>query len=84
MLYYEFKENQVMKVDLHKMKVWEAALFLNEVVNNAPKCIKGIIVIHGYHNGKALLNMVRKDFDNKRVERKVLGLNQGITSLILN
>ncbi|WP_051823933.1 Smr/MutS family protein [Clostridium sulfidigenes] len=84
MLYYEFKENEIMKVDLHRMRVWEAAMYLNEAVNNAPENIKEIIVIHGYHNGTSLLDMVRKDFINKRVGKKLLGINQGITSLILN
>ena len=81
---YDFKENEIMLVDLHNMKLWEATLYLTNVVADAPQEIKEIVVIHGYHNGKILLNMVRKDFVNNRVKRKVLGLNQGITSLILN
>lgn len=83
MLDYSFKETQIMKIDLHKMKVWEATLYLNNKVATAPGDIKEIIVIHGYHNGTALMNMVRQEFYNPRVKRKFLSLNQGVTSLIL-
>lgn len=84
MLYSEFNPCEVLRVDLHKMKVWEATVYLNNVVNRTPKDIKEIVVIHGYNNGTALLDMVRNDFVNKRIKMKLKGLNQGITSLILN
>lgn len=80
---YEFKETELLKIDLHKMNVWEAIMYLSNVVESAPIEIKEIVVVHGYHTGSALLNMVRKDFTNPRVKRKFLSLNQGITSLIL-
>ena len=32
MLDYSFKETEIMKIDLHKMKVWEAAIYLNNKV----------------------------------------------------
>jgi DNA-nicking Smr family endonuclease len=84
MLSCDLKENEVIKVDLHRMKVWEAAQYLNMIVTIAPKEVKEIIVIHGYRSGKELMNMVRNDFTNKRVQRKYLSLNHGVTSLILN
>lgn len=83
MLDCNFKEIEIMKIDLHKMKVWEAAIYLHKKVAAAPQGIKEIIVIHGYHNGTALMNMVRQDFSSPRVKRKFLSLNQGVTSLIL-
>ena len=73
----------VVTVDLHCMQVAEAKNYLDIVLETVPSSIKEIIVIHGYHNGTAILNMVRKDF-NKRVSKKYLSLNQGVTSLILN
>lgn len=74
----------VVTVDLHCMQVAEAKNYLDIVLETVPSSIKEIIVIHGYHNGTAILNMVRKDFNNKRVSKKYLSLNQGVTSLILN
>lgn len=83
-MYYEFEENEILTIDLHGMKVWEATLYLSEFISEAPKNIKEIVVIHGYHGGIALQQMVRKDFSNKRIRRKILGINQGVTNLILN
>ena len=83
MLDCSFKETEIMKIDLHKMKVWEAAIYLNNKVATAPRDIKEIIVIHGYHNGTALMNMVRQEFFSPRVKRKFLSLNQGVTHLIM-
>ena len=80
---FEFKQNEILKVDLHRMRVWEAWLYLDRNVSFAPKEIKEIVVIHGYHSGTKLLDMVRKEYQNKRVKRKFLSLNQGVTSLIL-
>lgn len=83
-MYYEFEENEILTIDLHGMKVWEATLYLSAFISEAPKNIKEIVVIHGYHGGIALQQMVRKDFSNKRIRRKILGINQGVTNLILN
>lgn len=83
MLDCNFKETEIMKIDLHKMKVWEAASYLNMRVLTATHGIKEIVVIHGYHNGTALMNMVRQEFSSPRVKRKFLSLNPGVTSLIL-
>ena len=84
MLSCEFKQDEVLEVDLHHMKVWEAWMHLDKCVSTASSKVKEVIVIHGYHNGTTLLNMVRNDFDNKRVTKKFLSLNKGVTSLILS
>lgn len=82
-MFCEFKKDEIMEVDLHKMRLWEAWIFLDHFVNNAPTNIKEIIVIHGYHNGTSMLKMVRQSYNNKRVKKKYLSLNNGVTSLIL-
>lgn len=78
------KENQILTVDLHEYTVTDAKKKLTFIISKAPKGTREIVVIHGYHRGTALKEMVRKEFKNKRVARKIIGLNQGITSLILN
>ena len=83
MISYEFKPEEVMTVDLHKMRDWEAWLYLDNIISSVTDGIKEIVVIHGYHRGQALLNMVRKNYRNERVKKKLLSLNQGITSFIL-
>ena len=82
-MYTEFKKHEIITVDLHLHTVAEAKRRLEKVVQIAPRSIREIVVIHGYHHGTALLNMVRNDFHNRRVSRKILSLNQGVTSLIL-
>lgn len=82
-MFTEFKENEVLTIDIHNHTVYDAKQKLQLVVKIAPSEIKEIVVIHGYHSGTALRDMVRNDFRSKRVARKYLSLNPGITSLIL-
>ena len=82
-MFTEFKENEIITIDLHQYTVDDAKQKLQLAVTIAPNEIREIVVIHGYHRGTALRDMVRKDFKNSRVVRKFLSLNPGITSLIL-
>lgn len=82
-MFTEFKENEIITVDLHKHTVYAAKQKLQLVIAIAPDDIKEIIVIHGYRRGTALRDMVRNDFEDRRIARKFLSLNPGITSLIL-
>lgn len=83
MEYTQFKKEEIVKVDLHKMSSIDAMKYLDLFVETVPDSIKEIVVIHGYHRGTTLLNMVRNFYNNKRVKDKYVSLNQGITSLIL-
>lgn len=78
------KDNEVMTVDLHNMKVWDAWNYLDSLIAFAPKGTSEVIVIHGYNNGTKLMNMVRKDYKNNRVRSKFTSWNLGRTSLILS
>lgn len=80
---YFFKDDEILTVDLHHMREWEAIIYLNNIIQMAPNNIREIVVIHGYHNGMKLLNMVRKEYKNSRIKKKLLSLNQGVTNLIL-
>lgn len=83
MNYTQFKKEEIVEIDLHKMTISEAGKYLDFLVESLPDTIKEIVVIHGYHRGTHLLEMVRYSYENKRVKKKYLSLNQGITSLIL-
>ena len=72
------------EADIHGMTVSEAKKSLEKLLNTADSTIKEIDVIHGYSNGQALQNMVRKDLKHKRIAAKILSLNQGVTTLKLN
>ncbi len=82
-MFTEFKENEILKIDLHQYTVSDAKQKLQQTISVASPEVREIVVIHGYHRGTALRDMVRKDFKNKRVARKYISLNDGVTSLIL-
>ena len=86
-----FTENQMgriqmdgddfISVDMHGLSKHQAEKFLNNIINilREPTCIN---VIHGYNHGTAILEMVRNDFDNKKVQTKTsCSYNHGVTLL---
>ncbi len=83
MFSFGLTDKQVMTVDLHQMNTAQAKDWLYAKVTKAPREIREIEVVHGFHGGTALQNMVRKSFTHPKVRSKVLGLNPGTTILIL-
>jgi len=70
-------------IDLHDMQEQEARFYLERAIDTAEPKIKEIVVIHGYRQGQVILNMVRKEFTHKRIERKVIPYNKGVTLIYL-
>lgn len=72
-----------MQVDIHNMTYIDAKKSLEKLLStlNDPN-IKEILVIHGYHNGNVLQNMVRK-LKHPKIKQRILSLNNGETTLIL-
>lgn len=70
-------------LDLHDMQEIEAKFYLERTIETAEDKIKEIVVVHGYRKGQTILNMVRKDFKHKRIEKKVIPYNKGITLIYL-
>lgn len=70
-------------LDLHDMQVEEAEFYLERTIDTAEEKIKEIVVIHGYHKGQSILNMVRKEFQHKKIAKKVIPFNKGITLIYL-
>ncbi len=68
-------------IDLHDMELLEATYYLEKLFETLSEDIKEVVVIHGYHKGQVLLNMVRKDFKHPRIKKKVVPMNKGITLL---
>ena len=71
------------EVDLHGMTVVEARNHLIARLNKLPSHIREVRVIHGYNQGTNLQKVVRKEFKHKTIERKILELNQGITTFLI-
>lgn len=70
-------------LDLHDMQEDEARFYLERAIETAELKIKEIVVIHGYRKGQTILNMVRKEFKHKRIERKEIPFNKGVTLIYL-
>ncbi len=66
------------EIDLHSQTVESARKIITNTLKNLPADVREINIIHGYHQGTALRNMIR-NYSNSRIERKILGLNQGST-----
>ena len=72
-----------LEVDIHGMRVLQARDELERLIANCGADVREIVVIHGYHGGQALKDMVRNDLHSPRIRQKVLSLNNGQTSLLL-
>lgn len=70
-------------LDLHDMQEDEARYYLEKAIDTAEPKIKEIVVVHGYRKGQTILNMVRKEFKHKKIERKEIPYNKGVTLIYL-
>lgn len=70
---------RALTIDLHGLTYNEAYLKLIETFENIPNNITRVIVVHGYHGGDILKNLVRKDFYNPKILEVGESLNQGET-----
>lgn len=74
----------ILEIDIHGMTKYQAKICIDNQLNKAKGNLYRIRVIHGYHNGTELKDMVHKDYNNhQKVIRVESGLNPGITDLIL-
>ncbi len=74
----------IQQVDIHGMTKYQAQVCLNNMIKKAPRGVYRIRVIHGYHGGTELRDLVRKEIvGNPKVLKIEVGLNQGETDLIL-
>lgn len=69
-------------IDLHGETTISARQKLQSRLNSLPKNTRELVVIHGYRSGTALQETVRK-FKHPKVERVIIGLNQGETTLLI-
>lgn len=82
-MYTERIDLFTIKADLHGMPVIQAKREMMQLLKTCPKNIKEIEVVHGYINGQALQKYIRKELTHPRIERKVFGMNNGSTTIIL-
>lgn len=74
----------ILELDIHGMTKYQAKISIDSMLKKADRSIYRIRVIHGYHNGTELKDMVQKHYrSHKKVIRVELSLNPGITELVL-
>lgn len=71
------------QVDIHGMTVADAKLKLERLIASAGKNITEIEVIHGSNGGTALQKLIRNQLKSKRIKQRIISLNNGITTLII-
>lgn len=74
----------ILELDIHGMTKYQAKICIDSQIKKAKHDLYRIRVIHGYHNGAELKDMVRVYYKNHpKVIRIENGFNEGITELIL-
>jgi DNA-nicking Smr family endonuclease len=77
-------QNGIIELDVHEMNRFQAKTSIDSRLKQASNEVYILRIIHGYHGGTALRDMVRKEYrNNPKVKRVELSLNPGITDLIL-
>lgn len=79
----ETKAGTVIEADIHGMTCAEAKRALERLLSRAGKDVTEIRVIHGYHNGQTLRDMVRLHLKHPRISAKLISLNPGETRILL-
>ncbi|NLB80789.1 MAG: DNA mismatch repair protein MutS [Clostridiaceae bacterium] len=69
-------------VDILGMTKLEAKKRLEQTISATPPNCE-ITVIHGFHGGQALQNMLRKGLKHRRIKQRILSLNSGETVLVI-
>ena len=72
------------ELDVHGMTKVQALTAVDAKLRRVGASVYRLRVIHGYHGGTALRDEIRKRYaGHPKVKRVELGLNPGITDLVL-
>lgn len=77
------KQNNTITVDVHNLYVADALQCIRDKIAQAPHTTEKIIVVHGYNNGTAIKEALRKLHSPRILEIAPSPLNPGITTLWL-
>ncbi|MBQ3887334.1 MAG: Smr/MutS family protein [Acutalibacteraceae bacterium] len=69
-------------IDLHGHTTESAKKALDTALKTLSAEVHEVEVVHGYHQGTALRDMVRR-YKHPKIARKILGMNQGTTIFII-
>lgn len=77
------KLGNTVEVDIHGLTESDAKRQLEQFLSRADASLQEVVVIHGYHNGQILRDMVRLKLKHPRIRSKLISLNPGATRLLL-
>ena len=72
----------IVELDLHGKNAYQARVAIDAALRRAGGGVYRIRVIHGYHGGTALRDMIRREYAG-RVTRLDTGVDPGVTDLVL-
>ena len=73
----------IVTVDLHGCNVYQARIAIDAALRRSKSAYR-LRLIHGFHGGTALRDMIRREYAKKPgVLRMEMGLNGGETDLVL-
>ncbi len=77
-------QSGIIHLDLHGMNCYQAQVAIDAALRRAGGAVYRLELIHGYHGGTQLRTMIRTTYaKHPKVKRIELGLNQGVTELVL-
>ena len=74
------------EIDLHGLRAEDAKKKIDQAIRTADPSVYRIKLIHGYHRGHGLKDMIWEEYSynrNPKVLRVEGGFNDGITELVL-
>ena len=71
----------ILEIDLHGKNEYQAKVAIDAALRRAKAGTYRLRLIHGYHGGTALRDMIRRDYASKCL--RVLPLDNGRTDLVL-
>ncbi|MBQ8451969.1 MAG: DNA mismatch repair protein MutS [Clostridia bacterium] len=69
--FIEYYYGKYKSVDLHQMTKEESRAELVYTLNSLDTDTKCLVVIHGYHGGTVIKNLVKKEFKHPRIAEKI-------------
>ena len=76
-------QNAFTELDVHNMTGVQARAAIDAALRRAGSGTYRIRIIHGFHGGTVLRDLARSYKSHPKVLRVELGLNQGVTELVL-
>ena len=80
--FIEYYYGKYKTLDLHNMTKEDAKANLIYALNSVDFDIKCLVVVHGYHGGTIIKNLVRKEFISPLIQEKI-NLDAGRTIFVL-